>query len=289
VKSAKPRRVILITGASSGIGLLCAVELAKRGHRVYASMRNVAKREQLVRMSGEAKVEVECIELDVDKAASVNGAVAAVLKNEGRIDVLVNNAAIGLHGFFEDVSEEEFDVVMTTNFRGALKMIRAVLPGMRERGAGLIVNVSSLHGFVGLPLGSSYSASKWALEGLSESLRFEMRPFGVRVTLIQPGYVSTKLVTDLNHAARSTHAGSPYHAASIFLAQWFGEHLSKYAGDPRVVAKRIADIVVKSNPRLRYRVGKDSFLVSFLRAVLPWRIFEAMFVGLVSRALEKSR
>lgn len=184
-------KVVLVTGASSGIGQACAELLSARGHTVYGTSRKPPPEPARHRM----------LELDVTRDDSVQKAVATVLEEQGHLDVVVNNAGYALAGPIEDTSIEEARHQLDTNFFGVLRVCKAVLPSMRARGSGLIVNVSSLGGMVGLPFQGLYSASKFALEGLTESLRQEVAPFGVQVTLLQPGDVRTA-ITDNRVRAR---------------------------------------------------------------------------------------
>jgi len=174
-------KVVLVTGASSGIGAACAEMLAKRGFRVYGSSRNPN-----FKPSG-----YQALQMDVTDDRSVDEAVAQVIREAGSIDALVNNAGCGLAGAVEDTASIEALHQMDVNFMGPFRAARAILPGMRQRRSGVIVNVSSLGGLFGLPFQSFYSASKFAMEGWTESLRFEVSPFGIRVVLIEPGDVKT--------------------------------------------------------------------------------------------------
>ncbi len=185
-------RVVLVTGASSGIGRACAEFLAGRGYRVYGGSRRLV-----------AGSVVESISMDVGDDASVHAAVSTILAREGRIDILVNNAGIAIAGAVEDTSVEEARDQFDVNFFGVLRVCRAVLPAMREQGAGYIVNIGSIGGLIAIPFQGFYSASKFALEGLSESLRLEVRQFGVHVVLIEPGDHRTGLTDNRRRTAES--------------------------------------------------------------------------------------
>jgi len=176
-------RVVLVTGASSGIGRACAAHLASRGYRVFGAQRSAP----------DSAGPIEMLRMDVNDDASVHAATSYILKTAGRIDALVNNAGYALMGSVEDTSIEEARAQMETNFFGALRVIRAVLPAMRQQGSGYIINISSLAGVLGLPFSGLYSASKFALEGMTESLRLEVRGFGIKTVLIEPGDFSTQL------------------------------------------------------------------------------------------------
>src|SRR4029453_7752519 len=187
-----PRRVVLITGASSGIGRVTAELLAARGQRVYGGVRAPATTRPLAG--------VELMPLDVRDEASVKACVEEVCRRAGRIDVLVNNAGVNLVGAVEETSISQARALFDTNVIGVLRMIQAVLPGMRRQGAGLIVNISSILGYIPAPFMGVYASTKHALEGLSESLDHEVRAFGVRVVLIEPHYTRTNLDTSAARA-----------------------------------------------------------------------------------------
>lgn len=284
-------RVALITGSSSGIGLVSAIELAGRGYKVYASMRDLGRSTALLAAAAASRVEVTPLCIDVADEASVRQGIGEVLAKEGHVDVLVNNAGVNAaYGFLEQVTPTEFDEVMQTNFYGALRTIDALLPTMRARGRGHIINVSSIYGFTGLPLGSAYAASKWALEGMSESLRFELRSLGIWVVLLEPGYFKTALLSsNMRVAAATRDERSPLYGPVRHTLAQFKRWLLPLAGDPHVVARAIADAADDPKPRLRYVVGTDGKLLRALRSLLPWCCYESLVVGGVKRALAASR
>ena len=184
---------VLITGTSSGIGLATALELGRAGHKVYATMRNPARAPQLGEQASREGLPISILTMDVDSDRSVSDCFAAVYRQDAQIDVLINNAGIERHGSVEELPMEAFRATMETNYFGALRCIRQVLPRMRERGSGCIVNVSSVAGKIASsPLGA-YTASKFALEALSEALAQEMKPFGVRVAIVEPGIIDTPM------------------------------------------------------------------------------------------------
>ncbi|MHB8684520.1 MAG: SDR family oxidoreductase, partial [Dehalococcoidia bacterium] len=201
--------VVLITGCSSGFGKLAALEFARRGDRVFASMRNTTKAEGLLDAAAAAGGTLEVVRLDVNDSASIAGAVAQIEKHAGPIDVLVNNAGIGTHGPVEDFDDDEVLSIFNTNVFGVIRVTRAVLPSMRARKSGTIVTVGSLAGKVSAPFGGVYAASKHAIEALSDALYYELHPFGIRVVLVEPGGFETEIQT--NHlVARRFNEGSPY-------------------------------------------------------------------------------
>jgi NAD(P)-dependent dehydrogenase (short-subunit alcohol dehydrogenase family) len=257
---------VLITGCSTGFGRGAAIELTKRGHDVVATAR---RPETLDDLDVAAR-----LALDVDAPESVAAAVAAA----GPIDALVNNAGWGVAGPVETASLDDARACMETNLFGAARMIQAVLPGIRARGGGTIVNVSSTAGRVGVPLDGFYSASKWALEGLSEALHFEVGHFGIRVRLVEPGRFETAFSENLRHHV----AGPPYDELE---RQWESAR-SRLDGDgpppdAATVAAVIADAVESEEPRLRWVVGADAELVTGARDSMSFEDFEASMRGVL--------
>lgn len=266
--------VVLITGCSSGFGLLAALQFARKGDQVYATMRNPAKAGELEKAKNEEKLAIEVLQLDVTDEASVTSAVRQVIDAAGRIDVLVNNAGIGAHGPIEETDDDEAKEIFETNFFGALRTIRAVLPQMREQKAGTIVNVSSLAGRVGVPFDGIYSASKFALESATEALHFEVHPFGIRMALIEPGGFETVFSANRRTAHRYTE-GSPY----VEYDQRFEQALTRLPtggerADPQVVAEAIYNAVHDEEPKLRYLVGQDAEMIGGLRRQMDDAQFE---------------
>ena len=250
--------VVLITGSSTGFGKLAALEFARRGDSVYASMRNTAKSDALTSEAKAANLAVNIVALDVANRASVDAAVANVVKEAGRIDVLVNNAGIGIHGPLEDCDDDEIQAVLETNVLGVIRAARAVAPHMRAQGSGTIINVSSLAGKVSAPFGGVYSASKHAVEALSDSLYFELHPFGVRVVVVEPGGFETEFGAN-RILARRFNEGSPY----ATFEQRFNASSSRLPGaDQRESAQKVADVIVDAArseaPKRRYLVGQDA-------------------------------
>lgn len=236
--------VVLITGASSGIGLACARYLADRGYRVFGTSR---------RPEAYPPESFTLVEMDVCDDESVRRGVEAVLRSAGRIDVLVNNAGIGYGGAIEDTSLEEAHKQFETNFFGALRLCRAVLPIMRQQGGGLIVNISSIGGLMGLPFQGLYSAAKFALEGMSEALRLEVRRFGIRVVLIEPGDTRTGFTTHRRRVRASFH-GSAY--AEPFKRALAVVRLDeRHGASPLSVARQLERIIRSRSPRFRYVVA----------------------------------
>lgn len=255
-------RVVLVTGASTGIGACCAAFLAAQGYRVYGGSR-----------SARAGPGVEGLTLDVCSDASVARAVEQIVAWEGRLDVLVNNAGCGIAGAIEDTSIEEAAAQFDVNFFGVLRMCRAALPVMRRQKSGCIVNVGSIGGLIGIPFQSLYSASKFALEGLSEGLRLEVRPFGIQVVLIEPGDHRTAF-TQNRRAAAGAGEGSAYRAR-------FERSIARMAADEQAgpsaegVARLLHKVLDDPRPRLRYTVGPAAQRAAvFLKRALPYAVIE---------------
>ncbi|MPY89096.1 MAG: SDR family oxidoreductase [Luteitalea sp.] len=268
--------VALVTGASSGFGLLISVELARRGLRVYASMRDLGRADRLRAAADQAGVRLELVELDVTRADSIERAAAEVKGAAGRIDVLVNNAGYGIGGAVEDLSMAELREQFETNFFGLVALTKVVLPGMRERRRGRIVNLSSIGGRIATPGLAAYNASKFAVEGFSEALRHELRPFQVFVSLVEPGMFRTDIF-DRNRrlAARAHDPGSPWFEATRRLEKVVDRRVEKSTADPRRVAMVVAAIAKDPRPRLRYLVGRDARAQSLLARLLPARLWES--------------
>ncbi len=273
---------ILITGASRGLGMLAAIELSRRGHRVFAGVRTPQHTPRLDEACARAGVKVHKLHMDVTDPATIASSVKEMMASTGAIDVLINNAGIVRVGFFETMTEAQFHDVMSTNFAGTVAVTRATVPIMRRQGHGVILNMSSLYGFVGAAVSSVYAASKWAVEGWSESLRFELTPRNVYVSLIEAGHYATDMIhVDDTAINELDNPASPYSLALEGMAEQYRKHIVAHARDPRIVARLMADVAEKDRPRLRYRIGIDCAIVRFLRALLPWSTFEALFTAIV--------
>ncbi|WPB72832.1 SDR family NAD(P)-dependent oxidoreductase [Archangium violaceum] len=242
-------RVALVTGASSGFGLLTSVELARNGYTVFATMRDTTRRGALDEAACEAGVEVRVLRLDVTDEASISSAVDEALRSAGRIDVLVNNAGYTLDGYFEDVSTAELREQFETNVFGLAAVTRAVLPAMRQRGEGTLINVSSLSGRHPGPGYSAYCASKAAVSALSESLREELAPFGIHVVLVEPGgYTGTNILRrNRRLPALAMDPASPYHSMTQALEAEMQGLAARPKGNPREVA--LAIVEAANDPR----------------------------------------
>ncbi len=275
-------KIALITGASSGFGLLTTIELASRGFRVVASMRDVGRRDRLDHAAAQAGVagQLDVRQLDVTDFASLPAFVDGVVRDYGRIDVLVNNAGFAMAGFAEDMKLEEIRRQFETNFFGAVAMTQAVLPVMRRQRSGHIIMVSSIAGLHGSIIISSYSASKHALEGWSESLRFEVNALGIKVALVEPGSFQTDIWTRNAVLGEKTVDGTSPNRERGARMQEKVKAIPK--ADPIVVARKIADIAEDPNPKLRYMVGRDAKIQYALKTLLPWKWHEKVVAKFVA-------
>ena len=273
-----PEKIAVITGTSSGFGLLTSIELAKAGFRVVATLRNLATREPLDRAAAAAgcseKIEVQV--LDVTDFGAIPSFVDAVVREYGRIDVLVNNAGFAVGGFAEDVKLEELRLQFETNFFGAVAMSKAVLPVMRRQGSGHIIQISSIGGLQGSVSVSSYSASKHALEGWSESLRLEVHSVGIRVALVEPGAFDTGVWTSAVMGQETKKNTSPNFQRSLRMREVI---TSIPKADPITVARVIVAVAHNPNPKLRYLVGRDAKMQLALKRILPWKWYEKLIAN----------
>jgi NAD(P)-dependent dehydrogenase (short-subunit alcohol dehydrogenase family) len=267
-------KIALITGASSGFGLLTSLELARAKFRVLATMRDLSRRgalDQAAHHQGLAQL-IDVRQLDVTHFGALTPFIENVVRDYGRVDVLINNAGFAMAGFAEDVALDEIRQQFETNFFGAVAMTKAVLPVMRRQGAGHIIQVSSIAGLHGSFSVSSYSASKHALEGWSESLRTEVSTFGIKVVLIEPGSFQTDIWTrGATMAKAALKDSSPNFQRSLRMRS-FIEKLPK--ADPSEVARLIARVAQDPHPKLRYLVGRDAKTQLALKRVLPWKWYE---------------
>ena len=269
-------RVAVVTGSSSGIGLLTAVELARNGYRVVATMRDLgrsAKLEETAQKAG-LRDRLDLRRIDITETDSLAGAVSEIAREHGRIDVLVNNAGFSCAGFAEDITLAELRHQMETNFFGTVAMTKAALPIMRRQRSGHIVQLSSIEGRVATPLLSSYAASKFALEGWSEALRIELRALGIRVVLIEPGPYDTDIwQRNLVVGKQAVHPESPNKERSRRFAD-FVKSTASQRRDAREVAELIVRVANHPHPRLRYLLGPNVRSHVWFRALLPWKRYE---------------
>ena len=259
-------KVVLITGGSSGIGKSIGEYLTDKGYNVYGTSRNPNK-------YTDSKFPI--IALDVTKVETIQMCINQVVSAEGRIDVLINNAGVGITGPIEEIPEAEIKNNFDTNFFGPINVIKAALPQMRKQKSGLIINITSIAGYMGLPFRGPYSASKGALELLTESFRMELKAFNVHMTNVAPGDFATNIAAGRYHApVKDT---SPYTKYAAVLTN-IDEDVNK-SNSPIAVAKKVYQVIETKNPKSHYKVG--TFLQKFsivLKRILPQKIYERMLM-----------
>jgi len=269
-------KIAVVTGSSSGIGLATTVELALNGYRVVATMRNMGRSGKLEEAAQKAGVRdrLDLRRVDITEPDSLAEAVNGIVRDHGRIDVLVNNAGFSTGGFAEDMTLAELRHQMETNFFGNVAMTKAVLPTVRKQRSGHIVQISSVGGRASAPLLSSYNASKFALEGWSEALRIEVHSLGIRVVLIEPGDYDTDIwERNLVIGKQALDTSSPNKERSQRFAEFVKSRVPKRR-DPREVAELIVGVANDPNPKLRYVIGPDAKMQLWFRALVPWRRYE---------------
>jgi len=254
------QRVAVVTGASSGIGAAIAHELSTAGFRVFGASRHVP---------ADSKPGIEHVAIDVTDDASARQGVQQIMDQAGRIDVLVNNAGYLLAGAVEEVSLAEAQAQFATNYFGVVRMTLAVLPGMRQHGSGHIITVSSLAGLVPVPFWGHYNASKFAVEGLMETLRHEVRPFSIRVAMVEPGSIKTPFYQQPPAIGMHAYAG-PRGRALAAMAEFESK-----APAPDIVARKVVAIAGKAHPKLRNKITRETTLITALKWLLPQGAFEA--------------
>jgi NAD(P)-dependent dehydrogenase (short-subunit alcohol dehydrogenase family) len=250
---------VLVTGASKGIGLEAALAFGRAGHKVFATMRNPSQAPALAQAAKREKLPITVSTMDVDSDQSVSDAIAAIYKDNGQIDVLVNNAGIERSGSVEELSLSEFRAVMETNYFGVIRCVQAVVPQMRQRRSGCVINVSSVAGRISSPPLTSYMASKWALEALSEGLAGEMKTFNVRVAIVEPGIIDTAMARRIGNEPEKSAYRQHARFALLFAASL------KNPAPPSLVAKKIVEIAESDSWQLRHPVGPDAI------PYLQWR------------------
>lgn len=276
----RQRDAVLVTGVSTGLGLEAAVFLAERGFHVYAGLRDQSRRAALDEAAAQRKVELDIIELDITDQGEIDNAVATIVAQAGGIYGLVNNAGIGLRGYFEDLADHEIRAVFETNLFGTMAVTRAVLPIMRRAGRGRIVVVTSIGGRIASLAVSAYCASKFAQEGFAEALYQELLPLGIGVSIVEPAIIKTeRWGANRGIAHLAEQPSSPYYA-------WFrnSERLANRLVEttptkPVDVARAIHHALAAERPRLRYMVGWRAGLALLLRRYLPEPLFERLYFG----------
>ena len=266
-------KTVLVVGASSGIGRTCALYLARYGHRVFGTTRRPPSDvEATLRQELASSDRLEIVTMDVDETASVSAGVREVEERAGRIDAVVNCAGFGIGGSIEDTDDDEAKAIFETNLFGTLRVCRAVLPIMRRQGSGTIINISSIGGRIALPFQGLYSATKFAVEGLSESLRMEVHRFGIRVVLVEPGDFATGF-TDSRRPVRGASETETY-ADTYRSALAVVEKDERGGASPEAVGRLVGRILSARSPRVRYTVGPVFQQVAVrLKSILPSKLF----------------
>ena len=272
--TASSQKVALITGCRSGFGLLTALDAARAGYRVYAGLRDVSTADDLRAQARE--LPITPVQLDVTRAEEREAVVADILAREGRIDALVNNAGIAIAGFWEQFDEDELRSMFEVNVFAAWALTKLCLPNMRDRRAGVIVNVTSMAGRMATPGLGMYAGSKFALEGMSEALRHELRSFGVRVVLVEPGPYKTDIFARNRRMCRASASelpDGPYARLQAKVTALF-DRMGHKMGDAREVSRLIVRLLDDPTPRLRYPLGPNVRPRLLIRKLLPFRLEE---------------
>jgi short-subunit dehydrogenase len=252
--------VALITGCSSGIGYETALMLARNGYHTFATMRNTKKSDSLEEIIKKERLNLNIRELDVNDDTSIENTINCITREANRIDVLINNAGYGLVGFFEDLNLDEIRNQFETNFFGVLNITKKIIPIMRLQKSGTIINVSSGAGQVGFPGISAYVSTKFAIEGFSESLMYELFPYGIKVVIIEPGVIKSNFFRNCIVSEHSMKKSSPY-SRSLDKFQKNVELMQEHATSPIDVAKVIIQVLGNNEPKQRYIVGNDVAMI----------------------------
>ena len=250
------KRVVIVTGSSSGIGFEISLMLARNGLTTYATMRDLHKSSMLTSIADKEKIPLRCVQLDVTDDMSVKQAIETIVNESHNIDILINNAGYGLSGALEDLLIDEIKLQFDTNFFGLIRATQAVLPIMRNHGSGIIVNISSGLGRFGIATSSAYASSKFAVEGLTESMSYELEPFGIKTILVEPGIIKTNFIKAAVLAQKSKDPNSPYFQFMNNMDEGM-KKLIENSESPEYVARVVLDAINDSNPKLRYLAGKD--------------------------------
>jgi len=270
------KKVALVTGSSSGIGYETALLLARNGFDTFATMRNMNKSKQITEVSKRENLPLRVMQLDVNDDRSVADAINNILNEKKSIEVVVNNAGYGLMGSVEDSSLDEIKAQFETNFFGAIRVIKEVIPIMRKQRTGTIVNVSSVAGRIGFPMGSAYVSSKFALEGLSESMSYELKQFGIKIVLIEPGVINTNFA--FVTPKKALEANSSYSQLMNKLEENLFSTIAN-GTPPKDVANVILHSITKESPEHRYLVGNDAVELINARKNSTDEEFEKMIVA----------
>lgn len=269
------KKITIITGASSGFGLLTALELAKKDYLVIATMRNLEKQVNLLSQAAKLHLQqnIKVQQLDVTDQSSIHS-FQLFLKEINRVDLLINNAGYANGGFIEEIPVEDYRKQFETNLFGAISITQLVLPYMRKQKSGKIINISSISGQVGFPGLSPYVSSKYALEGWSESLRLEVKPFGIDVALLEPGSYNTNIwEVGKQLAENQSDTTSPYKEYMDKIQKHINNG-NDTLGNPMDVANKIVEIAEARRTTLRYPIGKGVKFMILAKKILPWRLWE---------------
>lgn len=250
------KRVAIVTGSSSGIGFEICLMLARNGLITYATMKDLNKSSTLKSIADKEKIPLRCIQLDVTDEMSVKQAIETIVNESHNIDILINNAGYGLSGALEDLLINEIKLQFETNFFGLIRATQEVLPIMRNQRSGIIVNISSGLGRFGIATSSAYASSKFAVEGLTESMSYELEPFGIKTILVEPGIIKTNFIKAAVLAQKSKDPNSPYFQFMNNMDEGM-KRLIENSESPEYVARVVLDAINDSNPKLRYLAGKD--------------------------------
>lgn len=262
------KKIILITGVSSGIGKACAEHLSRLGYKIYGTSRNPC---------GQETAEYTTIQMDLTKSSDIEAAVEKIIKKEKRIDILINNAGIDVCGAIEKLSLDEIRQQFEVNFFGPLQLIQHVLPHMRNQGSGLIINISSIAGLLSIPYEGIYSASKFALEGITEALRMEVKKYGIRAVLIEPGDCCTP-ITDNRLINKESILDPGYGKEFKNFLQIVASN-ERNGFNPQKIAELITKIINKKNPDVRYKIGKlEQTSAIPIKRILPSKLFEKIIM-----------
>ncbi|NER21389.1 MAG: SDR family NAD(P)-dependent oxidoreductase [Symploca sp. SIO1C2] len=273
MSSTSRKKVALVTGASSGIGKSIVQQLLKDGWIVYGAARRVEKMNDIVAMGAQV------LPLDVTDDTSMTGAVQTLVSTEGKIDALVNNAGYGSYGALEDVPISEAKRQFEVNVFGLMRLTQLILPTMRAAKSGTIVNISSMGGRIWMPIGGWYHATKYAVEVLSDALRMETKPFGIRVVVVQPGAIQSEWSSIAAQTLRDTSQGSVYGATVEPMARVLNHYNN--SSSPDVVAKAVSLAVNSPNPKRRYPTPMDAKLLIFLHWLLPDFLWELVIKSVI--------
>lgn len=275
------QKVAIVTGSSSGIGFETALLLSRTGFYTYATMRNISKAHYILQIAERERLPLQVLQLDVNDDESVKNAVDQIGREKRRIDILVNNAGFLLIGCVEDLSIEEFKAQYETTLFGVIRVTQSILPYMRSQKQGLIVNVSSAAGRIAVPAASAHSSAKFALEGLSEALKYEVEPFGIKVVIIEPGVIKTNILNASITAKKAQDPNSPYTQIMQKVITRFSSFFEN-APLPIEVAKVILRAITAENPDTRYVVGEDAISMVQARKKMSDAEFDRLWKNNIS-------